>query len=1078
MKKRCFPILLCCAVPLMAQHSLSGYVTTQENALALKGVSIALYNKNTKSLILTDQNGFFELKTKEQKFSLTISHTGYTTKTLEVSLPLQEPLNIVLSHKITDIEEVNISTGYQKIPKERATGSFTFTSNKLLNQQVSTNILDRLPNIASGVIMERGTSGEPKLMVRGISTINGPKSPLIVVDNFPYEGDLSNINPNMVESITILKDASAASIWGARAANGVIVITTKTGKLNQPVSVEFTWNTSLSPKPDFSYLKTISSSDFIDVEKELFKQGFYESDLSSPAHPVLSPVVDLLNKEKNGLLTSDEVNRKIELLRNMDAKEEFRRYMYQPSEKRQYFLNLSGGAPQFSWSSSLGYDDNTGNLGEKYARTNLRFQSKWTPSKGLAVSSNIYYTENNTKSGRTGYGGIVMGRNAFVPYMQLADHEGNPLAVFKGYDQNYKESFEKGKLLDWNYYPLTDWRDDQLKTKGTEVLISAGINYKILKGLEADLKYQYQRGNDTSENLHGAQSYFARNYINMFAQKNSNGGNGGSGGNGNESYTFVVPKGGILDQSAGLSVTNNIRGQLSYSGKWNRHSLSLLAGGESRDAVRTYDSNRFYGYDENRMSSGSIDYIHQYPLLPTGSVEFIQRIQSMGKRTTRFVSLFANGAYTYDNKYTLSASFRRDASNLFGLSTNDQWNPFWSVGALWEISKENFYKTDFLPYLKLRGSYGFNGNIDPGMVAVSTIAYDIDPSRYTGTSMARFDNYYNPRLRWETSRMINVGLDFATKNNRISGSVEYFTKKGTNLFGPAQMDYTTGIDYMLSNVAEISGQGIDIELKSLNIDKSFKWNTLLNFSTYRDQVTKYYLSDPLASQFIGNGTSVPVSGIEGKPVYAIFAYKWAGLDPKTGDPQGYLNGQISKDYSALTGAATSVGDLEFFGSAIPTVYGSFINSFSYKNVSMDIGITYKLGYYFRRSSINYTNLYNSWSGHSDYTGRWQKPGDEAFTSVPSNTFQSDATRDAFYGGSSVLVEKGDHIRLQYINLAYHFDKNLFKSKVFESLNVFINLSNLGLLWKANKSGIDPEYNLGGNGLKPPAVYSIGLRAKF
>ena len=1073
MKRLLLPALLCCCVPMMAQHSLSGYVITEENALPLKSATITLQNKNTKFIIITDGKGFFNFQTQEEKLALTISREGYKSQTLEVTLPLHESLKIVLSHKVTDIEGVNISTGYQKISKERATGSFTFAGNKLLNQQVTTNILDRLANVAGGVILERGTSGEPKLMVRGISTINGPKSPLIVVDNFPYEGDISNINPNMVESITVLKDASAASIWGARAANGVIVITTKTGKLNQPLSVEFTWNTSLSPKPNFSYLKSISSSDFIEVEKELFKKGFYDSDISSPSHPVLSPVVDLLNKEKNGLITSEEANRQIQLLRNIDTKEQFRRYMYQPSEKRQYFLNLTGGAPQFSWSSSLGYDDNTGNLGEKYTRMNLRFQNVWKPFKQLSLSSSVYYTESDTKSGRTGYGGIIMDRSSFVPYMQLADDNGNPLAVFKSYDQNYKDSFEKGKLLDWNYYPLDDWKYDQVKTKGTEVMITTGINYKIIKGLEADLKYQYQRQHDTSDNLHGAQSYFARNYVNMFAQVDSNGGNGN-----NDSYTFVVPKGGILDKSGALTVINNIRGQLSYAGKWNKHSLSLIAGGESRDAVRTYESNRYYGFNEDRMSSGSVDYTHQYPLLPTGSMEFIQRIQSQGKRTTRFVSLFANAAYTYDNRYTLSGSFRRDASNLFGLTTNDQWNPFWSVGGLWEISKENFYKVNWLPYLKLRGSYGFNGNIDPGMVAVSTIAYDIDNSRYTGTSMARFDNYYNPKLRWETSRMINMALDFATRNNRITGSVEYFTKKGTNLFGPAQMDYTTGIDYMLSNVAEISGQGIDVELKTLNIDKAFKWNTILNFSTYRDQVTQYYLSDPLASQFIGNGSSVPISGIEGKPVYSIFAYRWAGLDPKTGDPQGYLNGQVSKDYSALTGVGTSVGDLEFFGSAIPTVYGSFINSFSYKNISMDIGITYKMGYYFRRSSINYTSLFNSWTGHSDYAYRWQKEGDEVFTSVPSNSFQSDANRDAFYSGSSVLVEKGDHIRLQYINLTYQFDKNFFTSNVFENLSVFVNLSNLGLLWKANKSGIDPDFNLGGNGLKPPPVYTIGLRAKF
>ncbi|WP_276964377.1 SusC/RagA family TonB-linked outer membrane protein [Chryseobacterium sp.] len=1064
MKKLYIPLLLCCTLSLTAQHTVSGYVITEENSLPLSGATVNILN--SKTVIITDKDGFFKLPANGEKVTLNISHSGYKSVSLAVALPLDTPLRIVLSHKVNDIQEVNISTGYQKIPKERATGSFTFTDNQLLNQQVSTNILDRLANVAGGVLLERGRSGNPQLMVRGLSTINGPKSPLIVVDNFPYEGDISNINPNMVESITVLKDASAASIWGARAANGVIVITTKTGKFNQPVKVEFNFNTSYSPKPDFGYLKTMSSSDFIEVEKGLFQKGFYNSDINSSSHPVLSPVVDLLNKAKSGLISSDEADRQIQQLSSIDAKEQFSRYMYTPSEKRQYYVGITGGAPAFLWSTALGYDDNTGNLGEDYNRMNLRFQNVWKPTNKISVTSSLYYTETNTKSGRTAYGGIIMGRNSFVPYMQLADEIGRPLVVNKDYNQNYKDSFEKGKLNDWNYYPLTDWQNDQIKTKASEVMVNAGIKYKIWKGLEADVKYQHQRLNDNSDNLHNAQSYYARNYVNSFAQIN----------NGN--VTFIVPKGGILDQSASLTTISNIRGQLSYSGQWNRHNISAIAGGESRDAVRNYNYNRYYGFDQDRMTSGAVDYAHQYPLLPTGSTDFIQRNQSLGKRTTRFVSLYANAAYTYDNRYTVSASFRRDASNLFGLKTNDQWNPFWSVGTLWDISKENFYNIAWLPTLKLRGSFGYNGNIDPAMVAVSTIAYDLDNSVYTGTPMARIDNYYNPNLRWETSRMFNIGIDFSSRNNRISGSVEYFTKKGTNLFGPAQMDYTKGIDYMRSNVAEIKGKGMDIVLKTLNIDKGIQWNTILNFSIYHDKISKYYLLNPMANQFIGNGSSVPISGIEGRPVYSIFAYQWAGLDPNTGDPRGYLNGAVSKDYAALTGAGTSVNDLVFFGSALPTSYGSFINSVGYQNFSLDIGIVFKLGYYFRRSSINYTNLYRSWTGHSDFADRWQKEGDEAFTDVPSNTLQSNANRDAFYNGSSVLVEKADHIRLQYINLNYRFNKHFLGSSMFKDLSLFVNLSDLGLLWKANKSGIDPDFNLGGNGLKPPSVYTIGLRANF
>ena len=1060
------PIFCYCST-VFAQQIATGQVIDDATSTPLKNAVIAIPSINT--VINTDKNGYFSFSAKENKISINISKTGYESQTIEVVLPLQSALTVALVHQATEIKEVSISTGYQKIPKERATGSFSAIGNELLNQQVGTNILERLEAIGNGITIDRGTSDTPQLMLRGISTINGPKSPLIVVDNFPYEGNISNINPNIVENITLLKDASAASIWGARAANGVIVITTKNGRFNQPVNIELLTSLTLAPKPDFGYIKNIGSSDFIDVEQELFKKGFYDDDITSINHPALSPVVDLLNKEKNGLLSHDEVSRQIALLRTIDSKEQYKKHMYQPMENRQYFLNISGGAPKFAWSTALGYDDNTSNLGASYKRANIRFQNTWKPTERLSINAGLYYTDTNTQSGRTGYGNIIMKNGNAVPYMKLADEYGNPVAVVKDYDQNFKNSFSNTDLLDWNYYPLTDWKHNRQKTNETEVIINSGLQYKIVKGLDADLKYQYQRQNAVSDNLHGEQSYFARNYINSYAQVAQDG-----------SVTFIVPKGAILDKYASLSEVHNVRGQLNYNNKWDRHNLSALAGAEARQAKINSDNNRYYGYNEQNLSIGTVDYTNEYPRLVNGSYDFIQNNQYLGGRNTRFVSLFANAAYTYNSKYTLSGSIRRDASNLFGLNVNDQWNPFWSAGAAWELSKENFFQVHWLSYLKLRSSYGFNGNIDPAMVAVSTIAYDGSNSIFTNTPTARFDNYYNPKLRWETSRMINTGLDFATRNNRISGSIEYFTKRGTDLFGPAELDYTTGVSYMTANVAETKGHGVDIELKTLNINSPLKWYSVLNFSTFNDKVIRYNLSDTMAQRFIGNGASVPVAGIENYPVYSIFAYKWAGLDSQNGDPQGYLNGEVSKNYTAIVGSGTDIKDLQYFGSALPTVYGSFINSLSYKNFSLDIGITYKLGYWFRRSSINYTDLFNNWVGHSDYADRWQKSGDETYTNVPSIIYPLNSNRDIFYKGSSVLVEKGDHIRLQYINIAYQLKNNLnnSKSKLYENLSLFLNLSNLRLLWTANKKGIDPDYNLGQSNLKPAVNISFGLRAKF
>lgn len=253
---------------------------------------------------------------------------------------------------------------------------------------------------------------------------------------------------------------------------------------------------------------------------------------------------------------------------------------------------------------------------------------------------------------------------------------------------------------------------------------------------------------------------------------------------------------------------------------------------------------------------------------------------------------------------------------------------------------------------------------------------------------------------------------------------------------------------------------MDIELKTKNIDKTVKWNSIINFSIYNDKVTNYYLPTTFANSFVVNSGSIaPISGIVGLPVYGVFAYKWAGLDPQTGDPQG-------------------IEDLEYFGSAIPTKYGSFINSIAYQQFSLDVCITYKFGYWFRRSSINYTDLIASRDGHSDYSKRWQNPGDELWTNVPSNPYTTNSARDAFYNGSSVLVERGDHIRLQYLTLNYSFKKENLANLPIQNLQLFVSANNLGILWKANKAGIDPDYNLGTYSLKPVTTYSIGLRTQF
>lgn len=1056
---------LCCCIWTSAQFTVKGTVVDENGKNPLAGVLVDAQG----TAVITDQHGYFSIQVPDVRMKITWRSAGYEPKEMVVTLPLTSPLLVILQPKTTHIEEVSITTGYQKIPKERATGAFSTVSSELLTKQITTNIMERLPVVANGILVDQNTGDTAQLMVRGISTIRGPKNPLIILDDFPYEGNLSNINPEMIASVTVLKDAAASSIWGARAANGVIVINTKKGKFDQPLNVQFTANTTISDKPDLSDLKQMSSSDFIDVEEELFNRGFYDSDINSPNHPVLTPVVDLLNRANKGEISVEEAQRQISVLRGLDVRNDYRKYMYTPSLKQQYALNLSGGSSNFTWFSGIGYDNNTGNLSEKFERMNFRLQNTWKPNRVITLSTGVTYNNLTGQSGRTGYGSVTVNGLWQLPYLQIADASGNALSVFREYDQRYKESLTGSGLLDWNYYPLNDWRHAMTNTSSADLILSAVLQYKIFKGLEAELRYQYQRTDREERTLNDEQSYYTRNYINGFSYYDSDG-----------TLKSRIPKGGILDDFNALATTNNLRGQLNYQYVSENHDITAIAGTEVRTTNTISKQTRSYGYDSNRKTAMSVNYLTPYQHFITGTSDYNSNRDMMNERNTNFVSLYANAAYSYAKKYTLSGSVRRDASNLFGLTTNDQWNPFWSAGMSWKLSDENFYPFSWLPELKLRGSYGFSGNIDPAMVAVTTIIYDAVPSVYTGTGTARIDRHYNPGLRWETMRMINLGLDFATTNKRLSGSVDFFTKKGSNLFGPASLDYTTGIFSMLMNVAGMKGHGIDVELHSRNIQRgSWHWDTLLNFSTYQDKVTDYYVPNTFASNYVGvSGNSVPISGSVGLPVYSIFAYKWAGLDPETGDPRGYLNGEVSKDYTAITGSEQGVEQLQFFGSAIPTVYGSFINSFACKGFSLDVGVSYKLGYWFRRNSIQYTQLLSNRSGHSDFAGRWLKPGDEVITNVPSLIYTTDSARDQFYSGSSALVEKGDHIRLNYINLGYELVQGRVLNFPFSSFRLYCAISNLGILWSANRYGLDPDFSFGANTLKPTKTYSIGFTIKF
>lgn len=1006
-----------------------------------------------------DEDGLFSLKA-EIGDRIVASFIGFEPFEFKISA-VQSFMTITLSREVSRLTEVSIvSTGYQTLPQERATGSFTQINKSLYTQQVSTDVLSRLEGVTNGLsVFRNNATNTTQLMVRGLSTINGPTSPLIVVDNFPYEGNLENLNPNDVESVTVLKDAAAASIWGTKAGNGVIVINTKKGKYDQPLSIEFNSNLTTGSKPDLNYLTPMSSADYINFEKKLFQNGYYDNALTSSQYPLVSPVLQLLSQQRSGVSTAQQTDKALSSLAGNDVRNDFSKYIYQTAFNQQYHLDVSGGNTRMAYLFAAGYDKNADNLSAGYDRLNLRTQETFKPFKNLQLSSSFAYTSSNDHSGKSPYGSI----SPLQPYQLLANSDGSATSVGKTYSQDYKDNVKSsGNFLDWNYYPLTDYEHTYQKVGLQDILANFGLNYRLLNGLSIDVKYQYEKQQTVTNGVNDADSYYTRNLINTFTTV--------AGG----TVTRNIPLGGIDDSQNADLTSHDLRGQVNYNRDWGKHSISFIAGEELRQNTNSTAAYRNYGYNPENLTTAPVDYIHFFENPVTHDQATIPYNNIMGKITNRFVSFFANSSYTYDAKYTISGSIRRDGSNLFGVNTNDKWKPLWSAGLSWDISKEANYHFDLIPYLKLRATLGYSGNVDPSKSAVTTISY-AGTSIFTNSPFSEVSNFANPDLRWEKTRTYNLGLDFRTKNDRIYGSIDYYSKRSTDLYATVPVDYTTGLNIatVTKNVGAMNSSGLDFELNGKIFDGPFKWMATLIYNYYQDRVTNYFLTSNNGFYYVTDAQTT----VQGHPVWSVYSYKSAGLD-NAGNPQGYLNGQLSENYSAITGNGTTVKDLAYNGPRFPTSYGSLGNSFAYGPISLSVRIRYNFGGFFRRQSVNYSLLATTGTGNADYAKRWQNPGDEQKTNVPAFIYPLVSARDNFYTGSENLIEKSDCIRLQYVSLSLSVSKQRYPWLPFKSGQIYVNASNLGILWRANKLGIDPDFSYTNTNMPAPSTISLGVRASL
>lgn len=1052
-------------------------VVTSADGKPIPGATVMI--KGTSQGATTDNQGIFNVPKIGDKDILIIRSIGFETREIPVK---GKTILVQLNVDVNKLDEVAVvSTGYQQIPKERATGSFTQIGEGMINRRVSTDILSRLNGVAGGLYFLPDNSQGPDIRVRGESTLHSSinSKPLIVLDNFPYEGNISNINPNDVESITILKDAAAASIWGAQSGNGVIVITTKKGKLNQPLKVEVNANLTIGNKPDLFYLRNVMhSSDFIDVEQLLFNEHFFDADISNTANrPALTPVIDILVKQREGLISAAEADAQINAFRKLDVRNDFSKYTLRKSVNQQYSIGLRGGSNKIAYTFSTGYDQNQKNaVRTSDQRFTLHSSATYTPVKNLEITTSVNYANTRASNNNpaayglvyTAYFGYSSKYGSLFPYAQLADDKGNALPTIRDYRATYLDSVEALGFRDWRYRALDEIRLADRSSEGNNLLLNVAVKYRIMPFLHASLQYQNERQIVTDREIKDPQSYAMRNLYNMFTQYDPV----------THKFTYYAPNGGVLILNNSTLHADNLRGQLSFNHTiQNDHDITAIAGAEVKELRNSSMRNVLAGYNkDNGTVNMNLNYNTAYPTTPAGSSTLgYSELAPDGmerKGIYRYISYYANAAYTYKKLYTFTISGRRDGANIFGVKTNQKITPLWSAGLGWDISRETFYHSGWFPYLKLRATYGFNGNVYNGS-AYSTGIYST--SSLTGETTIQNITPGNPELRWEKIKIINVGIDFRAAKDILYGSLELYKKEGLDLLQTVTRPPQTGSGSILQNSASTRAHGIELSVNSNNINRKFKWQTGFIMNYIKDKVTSYGVpANSSSMQYNPSGIA-----LEGRPLYSLFSYKWAGLDPVNGDPQGILNGKISTDYTAII-ANYDPDSLVYKGPTRPVLWGAIRNDLSFKGFSLSLNIVYEGGHYFRRpsTSLNYSDfLQSTLNQNVDYDNRWQKPGDELITNVPSMTYPSNSNRHIFYQYSETLVEKADHIRLQDIRIGYDFTSLKKHGLPFETLQLYGYANNIGILWRANDYGIDP-YNYDYNSIPAPFTLSFGVKANF
>ena len=1071
-------------VPQVNKRTVSGTVRDADGE-PVPGVSVLV--KGTQVGVATDVNGRFELRVDDNpEVVLQFSFVGM--KSQEVKIGTHTTLNVVLESDTKALDEVLV-TGYQTISKERATGSFDMVSRAQLDKPAS-SLASRLVGVTAGVQGTADENGDITFEIRGKTSLNTDARPLVVVDGFPIEGEFSSINPNDVESVTILKDAAAASIWGARSANGVIVVVTKKGAATKGAKVEVSAFAKVQRKIDLDYYNPLASSaETVEYERKGFSTNFFGGPWSPlddsylNAQSGYSQAVVALNENRLGYLSDEDLEATLEKLSNQNNKDQIRKYLLQIPLTHQYNVNISGATERMTNMLSLMYErerDGFKENHEDHLMVNFRNTTKLFKWLDFNFSGMVQYNSvDNSGINATGdYYSLTYGSiQGLSPYDMLVDENGNRTNLAGTFYQPILDRYvptENFPYTDWSYNPITEIENRELGYTQMNYRIQGGFTVRFLEGLTYDTKFQYERYNTHYTDIYNENTFAVRQHINTTStwDKETN------------EITANLPKGGIKDESDETIQSYNFRNQINFDRTFKgRHALNVILGTEiSQRIEETTDYARTYGYNDETLSVGV------FPNGESGTVGWMgwsngtfDYTNSYTYTTDRYFSLYANAAYTLDEKYTLSGSVRTDASNLITDDPKYRYAPFWSVGASWQISKEAFMQDiDWIDRLTVRATYGYNGNVDKSTSFRPLISVNSTQNTYTHDFTASIQSFGNPDLRWERTGTWDFGIDYSFLGGKLAGKVDVYSKLGKDLMASMSIPSVNGTSSQSLNAAKMSNRGIELEVgTTLPVyEDKITWTGNLNFSYNKNKIQELYKATYEAYELYGGGTSAYVEGYDAN---TLWVFEYAGIENRgteeNPDWQPVVKGENGETFD-FTGWTTGNGlnYLKNAGTKVAPYAFGFSNSFKIYNFDLSFLITGKFGHKFMRTGFNYPSM----SGGSALPNKYYS---EVVNSDPMDMvpipFDKSEPRyyfwDRFYPYLDYLVESAAHIRLQEVNLTYNMPKHWLQRIGINQLSIYAQGNNL-CSWFKNKYKEDPEHPLGSIPLQ--ATYTFGLRFDF